>query len=870
MPDPAATSIGAQSPLVDAQHPWLGLLPLKEEHGRFFFGRDTEIAEILGRIRENTLTILFGQSGLGKTSLLGAAVVPRLAAANFTPALVRLDYATGAPSLLEQTRDAFRRAMPGIAWPDDAPAITLWELFHRLPALLPAGSPAPALIIDQFEEIFTLGRQDPDREREAGLWLEQMADLLQNRPPRILEERFAENRRLARDYDFGSSPPRVVFALREDYLSQLEGWKTRLPLLTQNRMALLLLNGLQALEAVVGPASLGERPLVSREVAADIVRTVARVEPETPLPQIHVAPPLLSLLCEQLNAARLAAGVPEITTGMVTGQAQDILQRFYVESYAIFPPKHREAIRALIEDPPMITEGGYRNSLVREDAEAHLARLGVPDPRAVFDTLIRRRVITVEEKDRVQRLEITHDVLVPLLMRSRKERENIVARQRFRRKAGAILFFVLLAILLGCAVLMTNAYRTRQEIKFLELLDAGNFMLAAGDYRPALEKFEGAARLKPSKSEGWFGIGDALMLQVYGSGDSRNTPILSEAIEAYNKAVEIEKRKNATAAEHYMGQAQLAQAYVGLGDVYRLGADPDFTKAMAFYKQAETIDPDSPDPHIGYGNIQLEQGQFHLAMGQYEAALKAALQRNTASYGAHAGLGTVYFDLGHYGLAIDEFNRAIGANPGSDNARFQLAKAIHMNDHNDPRAVELFKSLVGSNLKRLDSLTRIALAYILLEKAKLPADGPLLGEAVKHLEEAYEKDPYTVSAFCLGIGRALQGNLQEASRLWDETAKLPWGNDSLTRRTYSPLLATLRNEPGALASLQEITQLLAQEGAIGSLENVKRDAELIRRSGLYNDRINPVIALLDEAIGKAREHNKLPAGDAELPTAPSP
>ncbi len=869
MSDPAATSTGAQSPLVDAQHPWLGLLPLKEEHAKFFFGRDAEIAEILLRIRENTLTILFGQSGLGKTSLLGAAVVPRLAAANFTPVLVRLNYATGAPSLLEQTRAAFQRATPGIGWPDDAPAVTLWELFHRLPALLPAGSPSPALIIDQFEEIFTLGRQDPDRECEAELWLEQMADLLQNRPPHILEERFAGNRRLARDYDFGSSRLRVVFALREDYLSQLESWKTRLPLLTQNRMALLLLNGLQALEAVVGPASLGERPLVSREVAAGIVRTVARVEPETALPQIHAMPPLLSLLCEQLNAARLAAGVPEITAGMVTGQAQDILQRFYVESYATFPPKHREAIRALIEDPPMITEGGYRNSLVREDAEAHLARLGVPDPRAVFDTLIRRRVITVEEKDRVQRLEVTHDVLVPLLVRSRKERENVSARQRFRRKAGAILFFVLLAMLVGCTAVMTYAYQTRQKIKFRELLDAGNSMLAAGDNLPALEKFKEAARLKPSEAEVWFGIGDALVGQVYGSGDSKKTAILLEAIEAYNKAIEIEKSQNAT-AQHDMGRAKLAGAYVGLGNVYALGADPDFPKAEAFYKQAEATDPESPEPHVGYGNIHREQGQFHLALEQYETALMAARERSTPQYGGHVGLGSVYFNLGHYGLAIVEFNRAIGANPGTVIARFQLASAIYMNDHNDPRAAELFKSLVGSNMKLVDSLSRMSLAYILLEKAKPPMEAPLLGEAVKHLEEAYEKDPYAFSAFRLGIARALQGNPQEASRLWEEASKLSWGSDSLSRRTYSPLLAALRREPGCLARMQEMTQLLAVEGALGFLETVKRDAELIRTSELYNAEISPVITLLNEAISQARERNKLPASGAELRNSPPP
>lgn len=870
MPDPAATSTGAQSPLVDAQHPWLGLLPLKEEHARFFFGRDAEIAEILLRIRENTLTILFGQSGLGKTSLLGAAVVPRLAGANFTPALVRLDYAAGATSLLEQTRAAFRRAMPGMAWPDDAPAITLWELFHRLPALLPGGSPAPALIIDQFEEVFTLGCQDTDREREAGLWLEQMADLLQNRPPRTLEERFAENRRLAREYDFGSSRLRIVFALREDYLSQLEGWKTRLPLLTQNRMALLPLHGLQALEAVVGPASLGERPLVSREVAAGIVRTVARVEPETPLPQIHVAPPLLSLLCEQLNAARLAAGVPEITTGMVTGQAEDILQRFYVESYGTFPPRHRAAIRALIEDPPMITEGGYRNSLVRADAEAHLARLGVSDPRAVFDTLIRRRVITVEEKDRVQRLEITHDVLVPLLVRSRKERGVVIARRRFRRKAGAILFFVLLAVLVACAALMTYAYRARQEIKFRELVDSGNFMLGMGNYPAALETFKEAARLKSSEAGAWFGIGDALMFQAYTSGDSNKAPMLTESIAAYNKAAEIEKRKNTAAAEHYLGRTKLAQAYLGLGNVYALAVDPDFPKAEAFYRKAEATDPGLPEPHVGYGNIHLAQGQFHLAMDQYETALKAARERNTPLYGAHAGLGSVYFNLGHYGLAISEFNRAIGADPGTVIARSQLANAIYMNDRNDPRAVELFKSLVGSNMKLVDSLSRMSLADLLLEKAKLPVDGPLLGEAVKNLEEAYEKSPYAFTAFRLGIARAIQGNPQEASRLWDEASKLSWGNDLLERRTYSPLLATLRNEPGAFAQLQEITQFLTQEGAVGSLEAVKRDAELIQRSGLYNAQINPVIALLDEAIKQAHEHNKLPASGAEPGNSPPP
>ena len=406
---------------------------------------------------------------------------------------------------------------------------------------------------------------------------------------------------------------------------------------------------------------------------------------------------------------------------------------------------------------------------------------------------------------------------------------------------------------------MTYAYQARQKIKFRELLDAGNLMFATGDNSRALAKFREAARLNPSDADVWFGIGDALVGQVYESGESKKTA-LSEAIEAYRKAIEIEKRKNATAAQHEAGQTKLAGAYVGLGNVYIVGDDPDFSKAEALYKQAEAADAGSPDPHVGY----------HLAIDQFQAALKAARQRDTPNYGAHAGLGSAYFSLGHYRLAMEEFNRAIGASPGSDIVRFRLANALHRNDPNDPQATVSFQSLIGSTMKRLDSLSRMNLAYIILENAKPPIEAPLLGKAVRFFEEAYEKDPYAYSAFRLGIGRALEGNWQEASRLWDETAKLPWGGDSLSRRTYLPLLAVLRSEPGCLARMQEMTQFLAQEGALGFLETVKRDAEMIRTSEVYNAEIIPAISLLDEAIAQAREHNNVPASGLEPANSPPP
>ena len=59
---------------VDAQHPWIGLASFTESSRAYFHGRDDEITELCRRIQRKPLTVLFGKSGLGKTSILQAGV----------------------------------------------------------------------------------------------------------------------------------------------------------------------------------------------------------------------------------------------------------------------------------------------------------------------------------------------------------------------------------------------------------------------------------------------------------------------------------------------------------------------------------------------------------------------------------------------------------------------------------------------------------------------------------------------------------------------------------------------------------------------------------------------------------------------------
>jgi hypothetical protein len=68
---------------VDDQHPWLGLDAFTEELSGYFFGRTDEVEELFRRVKREPLTVLFGISGLGKTSLVRAGLFPALLAEGF-------------------------------------------------------------------------------------------------------------------------------------------------------------------------------------------------------------------------------------------------------------------------------------------------------------------------------------------------------------------------------------------------------------------------------------------------------------------------------------------------------------------------------------------------------------------------------------------------------------------------------------------------------------------------------------------------------------------------------------------------------------------------------------------------------------------
>jgi hypothetical protein len=451
---------------VDADNPWPGLAPFTEDQSGFFHGREQEIRSLTRLMERKALTVLFGQSGLGKSSLLQAGVFPRLRAAGFCPIYLRLDHGDGAPSPSEQVKAMVAAASarfgqwtkPGVAQPGES----LWEFFHhRDDRLVDAAGDTivPVLVFDQFEELFTLGAAAGAQRDRAVAFMSELAELVENRPSEKLVARLEDSAAEMDAFDFGRTDYRVCISLREDYLPHLETLKTIMPALMENRMRLAQMTGLQAVDAVLKPGG----KLVTPEVAHAIVEFVAgaRGGSVERFAELSVEPPLLSVICRELNDRRRQLVQSRITADLVSGNRREILIDFYERSVADLP----EAMRRFVEDR-LLTKSGFRDNLALETA---LEEPGVTRP--LIDTLVARRLVRLEDRLGVQRVELTHDVLAEVVRASRDERQQRLAvaqaraRERLARRRLWIIGGIAAALLIvaGVAIRAAQTAVRRQQ-----------------------------------------------------------------------------------------------------------------------------------------------------------------------------------------------------------------------------------------------------------------------------------------------------------------------------------------------------------------------------------------------------------------------
>jgi hypothetical protein len=174
-----ALALGQPVPAADCRCPFPGLKAFQSDEQAFFFGRDAQVRTLIDRLRAERFLAVLGASGSGKSSLALAGLAPCFVASAPVGAAPGRDAggrnpsdAGGAPkplalavATLPHRPGEVRYLTPG-ADPESA-------LAHQLAWALP-GDCATLLIVDQFEELFTLctdlTRRQAFIDRLLGVW----------------------------------------------------------------------------------------------------------------------------------------------------------------------------------------------------------------------------------------------------------------------------------------------------------------------------------------------------------------------------------------------------------------------------------------------------------------------------------------------------------------------------------------------------------------------------------------------------------------------------------------------------------------------------------------------------------------------------
>ena len=392
--------------------PWKGLHSYREEDRARFFGRERETAEMLRLIQRDSLTVIFARSGMGKTSLLRAGVVPRLRESGFLPVVSRFRLESAHPVLdiITEIRKACGEAAVDLTLPGDfdKASVTLWEFFQTAEFWGPRNDlVAPVLIIDQFEEVFTLGRNAP----ATASFLGQLADLVENRTPEVVRQR-VESGGAAVSCKGSALPCKVVLALREDFVPRLDTLRNRMPAILRNRFSLEPLRVERAREVILRVGSQWVEP----NVADQILKAVAGADHGPAGDHSEIEPAYLSVMCDELFRRMMTLGRSAITEDLVASEQGNILAGLYNRSFKDLPP----AVRVFVEDR-LLTESGFRGTIPVAEAEAQ----GIP--AEALNALVDRRLLRFEDRLGTTHVELSHDILTGLASASRERRRQEVA-----------------------------------------------------------------------------------------------------------------------------------------------------------------------------------------------------------------------------------------------------------------------------------------------------------------------------------------------------------------------------------------------------------------------------------------------------------
>ncbi|TXR96350.1 hypothetical protein EAO73_33065 [Streptomyces sp. col6] len=361
----------------DASAPYRGLARFETSDSGLFFGRDRVIAPLAALVAEKRFTVLCGPSGSGKSSLLRAGLIPRLRRPGAEPA--------GRPAVIR------------VLTPGPRPATAHAE------ALSTGAAGGPALIVvDQFEELFTLCADPAERAR----FVDGLLDAARS-----------------------GHGHRVLIAIRADFYGHLAQDRRLADAAGDGALLLGPMNQDELRESITGPAA-ARGLLVERALTARIIDELGEQPGSLPL-MSHAL-----LETWRRRHGRTLTEAAYVATGGLAGA----IARTAEDCYEGLTPAQRETVHHVLLR--LVTPG-----LGTQDTRRPVTRaeLGVPvgedteaggDVAVVLERLGRARLVTLGHDT----VDLAHEALLTAWPRLRgwidEDRERLRLHRRLTEAAA--------------------------------------------------------------------------------------------------------------------------------------------------------------------------------------------------------------------------------------------------------------------------------------------------------------------------------------------------------------------------------------------------------------------------------------------------
>jgi formylglycine-generating enzyme required for sulfatase activity len=353
-----------QMRLPQPQQPYKYLDPYSAIDTEFFYGRNAEAETLAGYITGNEATILYGKSGVGKTSLLDAAVRQKLEQEHFQFTRTRV---------LPDPAQAMSVAL-NLPTPADAPSGHWFRIFKsEMKKRKAAGT---IVVFDQFEELFS--------ELGPGIQKEFWEDIAMARRDRSLKIRF-------------------VFSIRQEALYQMKSAFPAIPKPYGTTYCLESLSRSQQRDVIVSPAHYAGAPW-EPELVEQLLDDIAEYPGET----AH-----LSIVLTTLWDRRGKESDLDLYTGL--GGVRGILKDYLWQAVDRMPRATivREVLKAFVSPEKR------KSQIVLADLVAELDRrkyaITLSEATSICQDLVEQRLIRQISLKEGLVFELSHDLLADVI-----------------------------------------------------------------------------------------------------------------------------------------------------------------------------------------------------------------------------------------------------------------------------------------------------------------------------------------------------------------------------------------------------------------------------------------------------------------------